>query len=115
MNGPERAQPTTKEPAQDDGQYDGGNTPQQAGIQRARAKQRRQTNERVQLDDPVNGPSAQLPPMIAQCGNDTKPDEQEKEKDLRDSASGYDFHVNGLGFRVPGSRFWVQSSGFKFW
>jgi hypothetical protein len=53
--------------------------------------------------------------MIAQCGNDTKPDEQEKEKDLRDSASGYDFHVNGLGFRVPGSRFWVQSSGFKFW
>src|SRR5210317_1217632 len=64
MDGTEGTYPAAEKPAQNDGQDNGGKSPQQAGIQGAGAQQGGQSDQWIQLNDPVYRPAAQLPPLI---------------------------------------------------
>ena len=64
MDGTKGTYPAAEKPAENDGQDNRGKSPQQAGIQGAGAQQGGQSNQWIQLNDPVDRPAAQLPPLI---------------------------------------------------
>ena len=65
MDGAEGADPAAEKSAKNDGQDNGDKSPQQTGIEGAGAQQGGQSDQWIQLNDPVYGPAAQLPPLIA--------------------------------------------------
>ena len=64
MDGTEGTYPAAEKPAENDGQDNRGKTPQQSGIQGSGAQQGGQSNQGVQLNEPVYRPATQLPPVI---------------------------------------------------
>ena len=93
VKGAEGAYPAAEKPPQKHGQYYGENPPQKPCIQGSGAQQGGQSHQRIQLNEPVDGPSAQLPPLLAQGGDHAEPEEEDKEENLADASGGDDIHV----------------------
>ena len=91
----ERAQGAGKaaeEAAHEQGQNEGDQGPGEGGIERAGGQDRGQGGEGVQVQDPVDGPAAQLIPGRPQGGGDAEPQENHQKEGLADPADGDDAH-----------------------
>ena len=83
---------TAEEPAHHQGQHNGHQGPGQGRKERAGGQDRGQGGQGVQVQEPVDGPAAQLPPGGSQGGRDAEPQEDDQEEDLADAADGDDAH-----------------------
>lgn len=92
VDGAQRAGKAAKEAAHEQGQQDGDQGPGEGRIERAGGQGRGQGREGVQLQEPVDGPAAQLPPGCTQGGGDAEPQENRQEEDLADAADVDDAH-----------------------
>ena len=81
-----------EEPAHHQGQPDGDQGPGQGRIERAGGQDRGQRRQGVQVQDPVDGPAAPLPPGRPQGGRDAEPQEHHQKEGLADAADGDDAH-----------------------
>ena len=111
MQRAERTNPAAEKPAQQNRQHHGGQRPKQSGVNRLGGEQRAERHQRIELQQPVDRPAAQLPPAVAEGCDHAKPREQREEENLRDAPDGDDFH--GRASFVIGSRENIQRPTFN--
>ena len=92
MQRAEWTDPAAEKPSQQNCESHSCQRPKQSGVYRLGGEQRAEGHERIELEQPVDRPAAQLPPAVADGGDHAKPDEQREEKNLRDAPDGDDFH-----------------------
>jgi hypothetical protein len=50
------------------------------------------SDQRVELQEPIDRPASQLPELFSHRGDNTEPDKQQEEEDLAYSSCLYNFH-----------------------
>ena len=104
MDASKRAKPPAKKPSENNGQGDCGESPEETGIDAVGAQQGSETDQRIQLQEPIDGPSSQLPPLLAQVRCRTKPEEEQQEKALRNASNRSDSHEFSLERALGGAQ-----------
>ena len=76
VQGAEGTDPTAKESAEYYGQYNSYEGPEEGPVKCMCSQYCSDCNEGVELQEPVNGPGAELTEFFSYCGDYTEPDEQ---------------------------------------
>ena len=92
VDGSQGTDKPAKEAAQEHGQGDDDQCPEQVAVQPAGGQQRGQSRQGIQLQYPVDGPTPQLPPGRPHRGRDTEPQKDEQEKNLTEPPDCYYAH-----------------------
>ncbi len=92
MDRSKRADPPTEKPPEQHRQHNGRQPPKEALIKRSGRQQGTESDQGVELKEPVNRPAAKLPPFFAKGCNNAKPQEQGCKKKLGSPSDGYYFH-----------------------
>ena len=78
----EGANPTAEEAAEDDGEDDCAECPEQRPIEGVGGQQCSYGDEGVHLEEPIYGPVAELPEFVAYGADDAEPNEEGEKENL---------------------------------